>query len=181
MKRSIVCPSNDGFTLLQSWLPRGVVNTSWFVTCHGMWDATDCTWRTIKRFKAPTLLIHNAYCVYPDLVSDQIGSAESILEAHYAKHCEVRIAVPTLEVMLFETPEIIDAVFGERATETVRVMGIYDPVRAIQIAGTTMARITERLDTATIDMLRATPTGKYILEGIAELDARNPTCTCIKH
>jgi len=182
MKRSIVCPSPDAFTLLQAWLPNDVVRSSWFFTSHGMWDAVPRTRRALWQFAAPTILIRNAFSVYPDLVSAQLGSAEQTLWACVSEsRCEVRIVAPTLEVMLFETPEIVDVVFGARATEVLRVMGTYDPVRAIQVAGTTMARITERFDATTIDLLRATPTGQDVLEGIAALDAKNPTCACTKH
>lgn len=182
MKRNIVCPSKSGFKLLQTWLPSDIRTSSRFFVSHDVWDTIPLASSLPTRHPEPIFIIRNAYTVDAAWVDDQLGSAESMMSLVAAsRRYEVRMAAPTLEIMLFESPAIIDAVFGERATDVLRVMGEYDPERAIREAGMTVEGIVEQMSATTIDLLRATPTGKDILEGIAALDAKNATCTCVKH
>ncbi|VVD68070.1 hypothetical protein PIN31009_00460 [Pandoraea iniqua] len=173
MKRCIVCPSESGFKLLKAWLPTEIADSSRFFVSTGVWRTVPIAQGAVFHEKAPTLLIQNAYTVDDTWVMDQQGSAESMLSlAGSPSRYEVRMAAPTLEVMLFETAEMMDAVFGEKVTDVLRLLGYYDPQRAIREAGTTVDEIIERMSPTTIDLLRATPTAQNILDGITTLDAK---------
>ncbi|QBC30333.1 hypothetical protein DRB87_01750 [Pandoraea sp. XY-2] len=79
-------------------------------------------------------------------------------------------ALTTRDIRCAETPEIFTAVFGERATDFLHLMGSYDPERAVVKAGTAVPDIIANLNDATRALRRATPTAQRILARNAKLD-----------
>lgn len=171
--RSIVCPSQDSVTFLNAWLPPELSASSHFFFPSPLSDAPATARNVLATHPLQTLLIRNAHTTDPALISDlEVYAEERLMLSASKQQFEIEVVSPTLLAMLFETPEIFTAIFGERATDFLHLMGSYDPERAVSEAGTTIADIIAHLDDTTRALLRATPTARRILARIAKLDAK---------
>ncbi|AJC20736.1 hypothetical protein [Pandoraea pulmonicola] len=172
-KRCIVCTSRESFKLLCAWLPTEISTSSRFFVSRGQINDIDCTQDVIMRHAIPALLIRNAQTTDEDLIGDQYSLIEDILLMSCAPQAfDVEIVAPALEAMLFETQALFDAIFREHATELLKLMGSYDPARALRETGLSIDDIITSLDDAARELMRATPTARAILDGIARLDAK---------
>ncbi|MDN4575956.1 hypothetical protein DBB29_23405 [Pandoraea cepalis] len=171
--RSIICPSQDSVNFLNAWLPPEISASSHFFFPSPLSDAPATARNVLASHPLQALLIRNAHTTNPVLISDlEVYAEERLMLSASKQQFEIEVVSPTLLAMLFETPEIFTAVFGERATNFLHLMGSYDPERAVGEAGTTVADIIARLDDPTLALLRATPTAQRILARIARLDAK---------
>lgn len=173
LKRCIVCPSGDSAKLLRAWLPQHIVDSSKFFLSDSQTLAACDARSVLRKHPVQLLLIRNAYSYHEEVIMDLEGNSEEALSmCSSARRYEVEVVAPTLEWMLFETPEIFKAIFQDKATPWLHLIGSYDPDRAIREADMTALGIINRIDGFTRDLLRATPTAQRLLARIAKLDAK---------
>lgn len=171
--RCIVCQSRHEVVFLRAWLPPGISDSSSLFYPTRFSDPPITASDLLREHRVKALLIRNAYSTNFKLIDDlEVYAEERLTLSASRQQFEIEVVSPTLLVMLFETPKVFETVFGERATEFLHLMGSYDPERAIQEAGTSIPEIVKRLDDTTRELLRATPTARKILAGIARLDAK---------
>lgn len=171
--RNIICPSQDSVNFLKAWLPPEIAASSHFFFPSPLSDAPATARHVLATYPLQALLIRNAHTTNPALISDlEVYAEERLMLSASKQQFEIEVVSPTLLTMLFETPEIFTAIFGERATDFLHLMGSYDPERAIGEAGATVADIIAHLNDTTRALLRATPTARRIVSRIAKLDAK---------
>ncbi|AJP56072.1 hypothetical protein UC34_01800 [Pandoraea vervacti] len=171
--RSIVCPSEDAIAFLQAWMPGALVKSSRFYCPTTLSDVPTTARDVIYLRELQTLVIHDVRSTHPSVIDDQEDRTKDLLTINASsEQFEIVVVAPTLFIMLFETQEVFQTVFGHRANEYLNLMGSYDPERAIREAGTSVREIIANFDSATLDRLRNTITAKRILQGIAILDAK---------
>ncbi|UVA79844.1 hypothetical protein [Pandoraea commovens] len=173
LKRNIVCPSSDDAKLLKAWLPQHIVDSSLFYLSTSQ-TLADCHAAPILREnELQLLLIRNAYTYHEELILDMEGDSEEMLSLYSSeRRFEVEVVAPALEWMLFETPELFESIFRDKATSRLQLIGSYEPDRAIREAGSTVDDIIARVDEKTRELLRATPTAQRILKRIERLDEK---------
>lgn len=171
--RNIVCPSYDSIAFLRAWLPAEISDTSRYFSPSSLSDVPSTARDVMHVHRLRTLIIHDAHTTNPDRICDQEVQVEEVLTINApTAQFEVVVVAPTLFAILFETPEIFNEIFGAQATAYLRLMGSYDPERAIVEAGITVDSVIGGLDAAMRKRLRATPTAKRMLRHIERLDAK---------
>ena len=171
--RSIICPSSDDVEFLRAWLPSEITESSYFFFPSELSNAPSTARRVLRSHPVQALLIRNAYTTDPQLICDLGVYAEERLSISASTlRFEIEVVSPTLMIMLFETPQIFNSIFREKATDYLHLMGSYDPERAILTAGTSPGEIMTQIDESIRELLRTTPTAQRILARIARLDVK---------
>lgn len=113
----IVTESNDAALLLKQLIPERVSSTIKFIprTDYNWAQSTASTIVTTKQ--SPLVVVLDAHSVDPEMINDRRVSNEELLRFSAIAPFKVILAVPEIEILLFQDREVVEELFDQEISE----------------------------------------------------------------
>jgi hypothetical protein len=132
MTAYVVTEGSFDAELLLRVLPKHLQEDVLFVDGGGLSGAKSLARSLLVRRRTPVALVMDADTVSPELIQERRQSAEELIGGVAANvPNKVVVAIPTLEVVLFQEPAVLEKLLGQPIPETIRVIARYDPREAL--------------------------------------------------
>ena len=171
----IVTESNSSTLVLQQLLPKHIMSNIKFVSCTNYDSAQNIAGNLLLIKQRPVALILDADSIDPETISDRRVMNEELLRFSAVAPFQVILAVPEIEILLFQDREVVEELFDQEISDVDWVRAEFIPRTILQKLLTqnshpdTLEQLLDRLTPPMIAKLRNHPLLQEVTEFLAQV------------